>query len=96
MPLPLSPTGPVKVPLCIMGFVRWSSAGLPSVLVTALVVMLMMPDEQQQVIVVEKKEKKRKEDDPWLLCTTQFSCCHALNYALKKQCIVLCMFTNLS
>lgn len=39
------------------------------------------------------KTKKGKKD-PWLLCTTQFSYCHALNYALKQQCIVLCMFTN--
>lgn len=38
--------------------------------------------------------QKEKKDDPWLSCTTQFSCCHALNYALKQQCNVLCMFTN--
>lgn len=35
-----------------------------------------------------------KKKNPRLLCTTQFSCCYALNYALKQQGIVICMFTN--
>lgn len=53
VPLPFSPTGPVKVPQCILQSVRWRRAGLLSVLVPASVVMLMMPDEQRQVIVVK-------------------------------------------
>lgn len=61
--------------------------------------MLMMTISQMSKVETagdcgRQKKKKKEKDDPWLSCTTQFSCCHALNYALKQQRNVLCMFTN--
>lgn len=91
MPLSLSPPGPVKVPLCTMGFVRLSRAGLPSVRV---LIYCWLRCKWCQMSKVETAGDCGQKDDPWLLCTTRFSCCHTLNYALKQQCIVLCMFTN--
>lgn len=93
VPLPFSPTGPVKVPQCILQSVRWRRAGLPSVLVPASVVMLMMPDEQRQVIVVKTHTHMHTKHDPWLLCTNPFSCSHAL-MPLKSNVLYSACFAN--